>query len=81
MRKLGMNVGVGSLIEYYIAESNDKKSLVREKAKLLQEKGLYNIEYYLKNQIIPAVENIFEVFSVNVNEFVDGEKQKGLGEF
>ena len=45
MRKLGMNVGVGSLIEYYIAESNDKKSLVREKAKLLQEKGLYNIEY------------------------------------
>lgn len=81
MKKLGMDVRVGSLIEYYIAESNDKKSLIREKAKLTQEKGLYNIEYYLKNQILPAVENIFEVFGMNVNEFIDGERQKGLGDF
>lgn len=81
MKKLGMNVGIGSLIEYYIAESNDKKSLIREKAKIPSEKGLYNMEYYLKNQILPAVENIFEVFNVDVKEFIDGEKQSGLGEF
>ncbi|MEK6914720.1 MAG: DNA-directed DNA polymerase [Nanoarchaeota archaeon] len=81
MRKQGIPVGAGSLIEYYIAESNDKKSLIRDKAKILGEKGLYNIEYYLKNQILPAVENILEVFKIDVNELFDGEKQKGLGEF
>ena len=45
------------------------------------EKGQYDVEYYLKNQILPAAENIFEVFGVNVNELIDGERQKGLGDF
>lgn len=81
MKKQGMPVSGGTLIEYYIAESNDKKSLIRDKAKLPGEKGLYNIEYYLKNQILPAVENILEVFKIDVNELFDGERQRGLGEF
>ena len=76
-----MKVVIGSLIEYYIAESNEKKALVRDRVKLPDEKSNYDIEYYLRNQILPAAENIFEVFEVNVNDLIDGERQKGLGDF
>jgi DNA polymerase elongation subunit (family B) len=73
----------GGLIEYYIGEpkSNKKKSLIRDRAKLPEEPGNYDIDYYLKNQIIPAVENIFDVLNINVMELVEGKKQKSLGDF
>jgi DNA polymerase, archaea type len=71
-------LSVGTLIEYYIAETNTKSKLVRDKVKLLTEKGEYEIQYYLEKQILPAVENIFQVFDVNVKEIVDGKKQDSL---
>ena len=55
--------------------------LIREKVKLPDEKGEYNIQYYLEHQIIPAVENILEVFGINLKEISDGKKQMNLGEF
>ena len=89
MKELGMPVNIGMLMEYFIAEpeshqktkTGKNKSLIRDRAKLPEEKGEYDIEYYLKNQILPAVENIFEVFNINTNELVDGKKQKNLFEF
>jgi len=81
MKEMGLKVGIGTLIEYFIAESNEKRASVGARAKLVGEKGDYDIDYYLKNQILPAAENIFEVFNVNVNELIEGEKQKGLGDF
>jgi DNA polymerase I/DNA polymerase-2 len=72
---------MGSLIEYYIAETREKKKLVREKVKLADEKGEYNIEYYLKNQLLPAVENIFQVFGIDAKSFVEEKKQKKLSDF
>jgi len=89
MRELGMPVDIGMLMQYYIAEpeSNQKtktgknKSLIRERARLPEEKGEYDINYYLNNQILPAVENIFEVFGVNTKELVEGKKQMKLGDF
>ena len=77
MKESGIPVSQGMLIEYYIAESKGKK-LIREKVKLPDEKGEYDIDYYLNNQLLPAVENIFEVFGINFKELVDGEKQKKL---
>jgi len=76
-------ISSGELINYYVAEvkNGDKKKLVREKVKLPQEKGEYNIEYYLNRQILPAVENIFQVFGININEIIDGKRQMTLGEF
>lgn len=71
----------GGLIEYFIAETREKKKLVRDKVKLPDEKGEYNIEYYLKKQILPAVENIFQVFNVDINEMIDGKRQTKLGDF
>jgi len=81
MEEQDIPVSQGMLIEYYIAETRKKKSLVREKVRLPNEKGQYNIDYYLNNQILPAVENIFEVFGVDVKEIIDGKKQMKLGEF
>ena len=68
----------GSLIEYFIAETREKKKLIREMVKLPDEKGEYNMEYYLNNQILPAVENIFQVFNINIHEIIKGKRQTTL---
>jgi DNA polymerase I/DNA polymerase-2 len=82
MQEREIPIDPGSLIEYYISETNGKKTeLIREKVKLPDEKGEYNIKYYLERQILPAVENIFQVFKINTKEIVDGKKQTTLGEF
>ncbi len=77
----GLPVTMGMLVEYFIAETREKKSLVRDKVKLPDEKGEYNIEYYLEHQIFPAIENILDVFNVNIQEITNGKKQSSLGEF
>jgi len=74
-------VSQGNLIKYFIAETREKKKLVREMVKLPHEKGEYNIKYYLERQILPAIENIFQVFDINIKEIVEGKKQMTLGEF
>jgi len=74
----GKPVDIGMLITFFIAETREKKALVREKVKLPDEKGEYNIEYYLNNQLLPAVENIFQVFGIDVNDVAKGSKQKTL---
>jgi len=74
-------IAQGNLISYYIAETRDKKKLVRDKVKLPEEKGDYEIQYYLERQILPAVENIFQVFNINLKEVIDGRKQMTLGDF
>jgi len=82
MEEQEIPVTQGNLIEYYIAETDGKKAkLVREKVKLPTEKGEYNIEYYLERQILPAVENIFQVFDINIKQLIDGKKQTTLGDF
>ena len=81
IKEKGLPVDIGMLIEYFIAETREKKSLVREKVKLPDEKGEYNIKYYLEHQILPAVENIFEVFNINIKEIVEGRKQMKLDGF
>ncbi len=74
-------VSQGGMVSYFIAETREKKKLVRDKVKLPDEKGEYNIKYYLERQILPAVENIFQVFDININETMEGKKQTTLGEF
>lgn len=82
MKERGTVLSIGKLIEYYISEINDKKSkLVREKVKLPDEEGEYNIDYYLEKQILPAVENIFQIFNVNIREIIKPKKQKTLSDF
>jgi DNA polymerase I/DNA polymerase-2 len=82
MRELEIPLSEGNLIEYYIAETNGKKSkLVREKVKLPCEEGEYNIEYYLERQILPAVENIFQIFNINTEELINKKSQNKLNKW
>lgn len=82
MKELEIPVSQGNLIEYYIAETDGKKSkLVREKVKLPEEPGEYNIEYYLERQIIPAVENILQVFGIDAKNLIEENKQTSLKDF
>lgn len=80
MQESGHPVDTGMIIKYFIAETKpgSKKTLVREKVKLPTEPGKYNIKYYLERQILPAVENIFEVFKISTKEIIDGQKQMKL---
>jgi len=71
-------VSQGNLVEYYVAEFPEKKKLVRDRVKLPNEKGEYDIKYYLENQVLPAVENIFQVFDINIKEVIEGKKQDKL---
>ncbi len=81
MQEKEIPVGEGNLISYYIAETKDKKKLIRDKVKIPIEKGEYNISYYLERQILPAIENIFQIFDVNIKEIIDGKKQTCLDDF
>ncbi|MFH1430917.1 MAG: DNA-directed DNA polymerase, partial [Nanoarchaeota archaeon] len=83
MKQREIPVGQGNLIEYYIAETKSckKKSPVRDKVKLPDEPGEYDIQYYLERQILPAIENIFHVFNIEIKEITEGKKQMTLGEF
>ncbi len=80
MEEANIPVDVGMLIQYFIAETRDTKKLVRDKVKLPDEKGEYNLKYYLEHQLIPAVENIFEVFGIKKDDLL-GKGQKKLLEF
>ena len=83
MKEQKIPIDMGKLIEYYIAEpkANTKVKLVREKVKLPDEEGEYDITYYLERQILPAIENILQVFNVNAQEIIYGKKQMTLGDF
>ncbi|MBM3228677.1 hypothetical protein FJZ20_02235, partial [Candidatus Pacearchaeota archaeon] len=81
MKEKGLPTSIGNLIEYFIAESKEKKKLVREKVKIPGESGEYDISYYLERQVLPAVENIFQIFNRNVKEIIDGRRQTCLGDF
>jgi DNA polymerase I/DNA polymerase-2 len=74
----GMPVNQGMLITYFIAEGNGGKSLTRDRAVFPDDDKKYDIEYYLKKQILPAVENIFQVFDIDVGEILESEKQRTL---
>ena len=83
MKEQKIPIEMGGLIEYYVAENKNgkKNQLVRDRVKLPEEPGEYDIGYYLRNQILPAVENIFQVFKININEIIEGKKQTTLGDF
>jgi len=81
MKEQKILIDEGALIEYFIAETREKKKLVREKVKLVSEKGEYDLKYYLERQILPAVENIFQIFEIDIKEIIQGKKQTKLGDF
>jgi DNA polymerase elongation subunit (family B) len=44
--------------------------------------GGYDSDYYINNQIVPAIEGIFAVFGISTDDLKEGKKkQKNLGDY
>ena len=78
MIETGIPMAEGEIIEYYIAETKTKSKLVRDKIALPEEKKDYNLTYYLEKQILPAIENIFQVLNIDAKELIDKKRQNKL---
>ena len=79
MKKAGFPIQEGMLIEF-VVESG--KGLIREKAKRIDElKNGYDVDYYLNNQLIPAVSTILHVLGLQEDDLFKKSSQKGLGSF
>src|SRR3989338_7269714 len=78
MREQGIPVQMGSVISYVVTEG---KGRVRDKAMLPDEASNYDADYYINNQIIPAVETIFDAIGYSASELLTGKKQTDLGSF
>lgn len=72
----GENVEVGTFVEYYVGEGTSKK--VGDRVFLRGEGVNYDVEYYLKKQVLPAVEGILDVFGIDIKVFLEGERQQTL---
>ncbi len=78
MREKGMYVGIGTTITYVITPG---KGQIRDRAKHPKEAEDYDSEYYINNQIIPAVGPILEVLGYKSEQLIEFASQKKLGDF
>ncbi len=75
----GKDIGVGSLLSFIITKGNGKN--IGDKAELEEfvEEGNYDSEYYIENQILPAVIKIIRELGYSREDLIQGGKQSGLG--
>jgi len=80
MKKKGIDVGPGSTIEFIITKEGKK---IRDKARLPSEVSQkdYDPEYYINNQVVPAVEKIFEVLGYGKEDLLESKQQNKLDKF
>jgi len=74
----GERVGPGSVVEYIICKGG---GLVRDRAKLPIDAKDYDGDYYLNNQLLPAVLSIFAVLGYSKEDLTKVGAQTGLGKF
>ena len=74
----GVDIGVGSLLSFIITK---RGNTISEKALLEEfvEEGNYDSNYYIKNQILPAVIKIIRELGYTEEDLIQGGKQAGLG--
>jgi DNA polymerase elongation subunit (family B) len=80
MKAKGIDIYPGMIIRYVVTSGKGK---ISERSKLPEEvkQGDYDAEYYIKNQVIPAVEKIFDVFGYSAEELAGEKKQSKLGSY
>ncbi len=74
----GKNIDVGSLLSFIITKNG---KTISEKAELEEfvNQGEYDSDYYIKNQILPAVIKILRELNYSEEDLIQGGKQTGLG--
>ncbi|MFH1642357.1 MAG: DNA-directed DNA polymerase [Nanoarchaeota archaeon] len=80
MKNKGLNVLPGDIIQYIVKPGSE---LIRDRSYMPDDvkQGEYDPDYYVNNQVVPAVENIFEVLGYSKEELVQSKGQKKLGKF
>ncbi len=86
MKSLGLDIHPGSNIRFVITEdrsSFNSKERLRDKAKLPDEINDtdYDSDYYVKNQVIPSIERIFNVLGFTKDDLLDNKEQSKLASF
>ncbi|MBW2989517.1 DNA-directed DNA polymerase [Candidatus Woesearchaeota archaeon] len=80
MKKKGIDISPGSTIEFIITRKGDK---IRDKARLPEEvkQDDYDPDYYVNNQVVPAIEKIFEVLGYSKDDLTESKEQNKLHRF
>lgn len=80
LKNQGVNVGPGTMIRFVVMQGSD---IIRNRSKLPEEvKGNdYDADYYINNQVIPAVERIFDVLGYKKEELLEKKDQTKLEGF
>ncbi len=80
MQERGEKVGAGTTVSYVVTEG---RSIIRDRAKLPEEvvEGEYDPEYYIANQVVPAVGKILEVIGYHSSQLLEEREQKKLESF
>ena len=78
MKERGFRIGAGSPVWYIVGEGSGK---IRDNVCLPDECKNYSKDYYINNQIIPAVEKIFMVLGYTKEDILKDKKQSSLGDF
>lgn len=80
MEEKGISVSPGSIISYIICQG---KGRIRDRAKLVAETSQedYDSAYYINNQVVPAVESIFNILGHPIKEIVKEKGQSKLEGF
>jgi DNA polymerase, archaea type len=78
MEDKGEKINPGTIVQYIISSGS---GLIREKAKLVEEAKDYDVDYYLNNQLLPAVSSIFLVLGYKEEDLLSEGRQEGLSKF
>jgi DNA polymerase elongation subunit (family B) len=79
-QKRGKEIPVGSMLGFIITKNGKSISDKAELEEFVKE-GDYDADYYIKNQVIPAVEKIFAELGIDSTDLERGGKQTGLSSF
>ena len=80
MKKKGHKVAAGTGVRYVVTEG---RGPIRDRIKLPDEiaEGEYDAEYYVSNQVVPAVGKLLEVMGYDSSELAEEHRQKKLESF
>ncbi len=76
--KRGVPVERGTIVSYVVTK---KGKTISEKAELAEFAQDYDVDYYVKNQVLPAVLKILKELGYDETDLKIGGKQKGLMDF
>ncbi|NCC71528.1 hypothetical protein EOM09_08200 [bacterium] len=82
-KKEGFVVDNKNVVEYIIIFNPNLKTISQRAFlyEILDKNTIYDYDYYLDHQLLPAVLSILEVFKITKDILLTGKKQTGLNQF